>query len=86
MNEFECKRCGCIIYLSPKNNKESLCPLCRGAMGDTGERGKTSELQIYKCSECGRSFCMKGEEKPYKCPFCNYTFLITPCLKREERL
>ncbi len=86
MNEFECKRCGCLIYLSPKDEKEPLCPLCRGVMGQTGESKKAKKLQTFKCPECGKVFYMRNEENPYKCPFCNYTFLVTPRLKQEERL
>ncbi|TET98417.1 MAG: DUF1922 domain-containing protein [Candidatus Stahlbacteria bacterium] len=86
MKEFECKRCGFLIYLSPKDENEPLCPLCRGTMGETGDEKKTKELQIYKCSECGRTFYVKHGEKPYKCPFCNQTFSLTPRIKQGERL
>jgi DNA-directed RNA polymerase subunit RPC12/RpoP len=76
MKEFECKRCGRLVYL----------PICRGAMAETKKGKKASELKQYKCSGCGSVFCMEKGKPPYKCPFCNHTFPVTPRLKLEERL
>jgi DNA-directed RNA polymerase subunit RPC12/RpoP len=86
MKEFECKRCGRLVYLPSDNKKEPLCPICRGAMAETKKGKKASELKQYKCSGCGSVFCMEKGKPPYKCPFCNHTFPVTPRLKLEERL
>ncbi|MCK4420379.1 hypothetical protein KAW18_00175 [candidate division WOR-3 bacterium] len=86
MKEFECKRCGGRIYLAQELERDPLCPSCRGGMVQTGDSKKAKELQKYECFECKMSFYMKEKEKPYKCPFCNYSFPVTPRIKQEERL
>jgi len=86
MKEFECKRCGFLLYLSPKDKKEPLCSLCRGAMGETGDTKSSNELKLFKCPHCNRTFYLRKIDNPYKCPFCNYTFELTPRLKQKERL
>lgn len=86
MKEFECKGCGTVVYLPPKNKKEPICPQCRGVMREIGEGVKVSELKKYECPACKNVFFMKKDYSPYKCPFCNYTFPVTPRLKQEEKL
>jgi len=87
MREFECKGCGTSVYISSdKENKNPVCPECRGVMLFVGETEKTNDLEEFKCPECGRVFFMKKNKTPYKCPFCNYTFSVSPRLKQKERL
>jgi len=43
-------------------------------------------LKKFECSQCAEIFYMKKDRFPYKCPFCNYTFSVSPGLKQEERL
>jgi ribosomal protein S27AE len=44
------------------------------------------DLEKFTCPECEQGFFMNRNKIPYKCPFCNYTFSVSPRLKQEERL
>ncbi len=83
MQVYECKSCGTIIGVLEE--KEPLfCPLCRGKMVNLNEK---MELKIKThCPECDSIFFVGENFSPYKCAFCNYTFLKSPFRKSEERL
>lgn len=51
-----------------------------------GNTGDQADLKEFVCSECEEVFFMEKDKLPYKCPFCNYTFSISPKLKQQERL
>jgi DNA-directed RNA polymerase subunit RPC12/RpoP len=86
MKEFECKGCGTSICIPEIKDKDPMCPECRGAMLLLGNSRKQVGQKKFACSECGAVFFMSRDKEPYKCPFCNYTFSISPGLKQEERL
>ncbi|MEJ2306577.1 MAG: hypothetical protein P8Y30_03365 [candidate division WOR-3 bacterium] len=86
MKEFECKGCGTSIYIYSKKSKDPVCPECRGVMLFVENTKKDSGLEKYTCPECKQKFFMRKNKIPYKCPFCNYTFSVSPRLKQKERL
>jgi DNA-directed RNA polymerase subunit RPC12/RpoP len=86
MKEFECKGCGASVCVSANKSKVPVCPECRGAMVFVGETENSADLDEFTCPECKQRFFMKRNKIPYKCPFCNYTFSVSPRLKQEERL
>jgi DNA-directed RNA polymerase subunit RPC12/RpoP len=86
MKEFECKGCGTSVYISSEKNKDPVCPECRGVMLFVGNTEGSTELEKHTCPECKQRFFMKVDKTPYKCPFCNYTFSVSPRLKQKERL
>lgn len=86
MKEFECKGCGASLYLEDDVKKEPKCTNCRETMRETGGEVDKSKLKKFTCKSCGKEFYLEKGKTPYKCPFCNYTFPITPGLKQEERL
>lgn len=86
MKEFECKGCGTSIYIPSGKYKDPVCPECRGLMLFVGETEDKSKLKEFECPKCERVFFMRRDKIPYKCPFCNYTFSVSPKLKQEERL
>jgi len=86
MKEFECKGCGTFICLPKDKIKNPFCPECRGVMLPVENSANQADLKKFKCSECDEIFFMKKDKLPYKCPFCNYTFSVSPGLKQEERL
>ena len=86
MVEFECKGCGTVLYLIKGEDLSPVCPECRGAMGLVEDSASQADLEEFECSECGGSFYMEKEKFPYKCPFCNYTFSVSPRLRQQERL
>lgn len=82
MIEYECKSCGNIILLDKED--EPFCSICRTRMTEIGERKGKKGFKRFVCPECGRVFW--GNQLPYKCPFCNFTFPSTPLIKQEEKL
>jgi len=86
MKEFECKGCGTSVCISSDKSKVPVCPECRGAMLFVEETKNRADLEEFTCPECEQGFFMKRNKIPYKCPFCNYTFSVSPKLKQEERL
>lgn len=86
MREFECKGCGTSICISSNESKNPVCPDCRGVMLFIGNAGGQADLKEFVCSECEEVFFMGKDKQPYKCPFCNYTFSVSPRLKQQERL
>jgi Zn finger protein HypA/HybF involved in hydrogenase expression len=86
MKEFECKGCGTFICLSGDKNRNPICPECRGVMLLVENSTNQANLKKFECSQCAEIFYMKKDRFPYKCPFCNYTFFVSPGLKQEERL
>ncbi|MEO0300976.1 MAG: hypothetical protein ABIM98_03265 [candidate division WOR-3 bacterium] len=83
MEIFECKSCGSLIGI--QGEKEPLfCPLCRGKMIKI-ELDVDLKVKI-KCPECENIFFVKENFSPYKCAFCNFTFISSPFRKFEERL
>jgi len=86
MKEFECKGCGTSVYISAKRSKNPVCPECRSVMLFVGNTEENAVLEKYTCPECKHRFYMKAGKIPYKCPFCNYTFPVSPRLKQKEKL
>ncbi len=83
MQIFECVSCGTLV--GTENDKEPLsCPMCRSRM-----RLLEEEIELKKkieCPDCENSFFVKEDFNPYKCAFCNYTFVTSPHRRTEERL
>ena len=86
MEEFECKGCGTSICISSDKAKNPVCPECRGVMLFIGKTEDRTELEKFTCPMCKQGFFMERNKIPYKCPFCNYTFSVSPRLRQEERL
>lgn len=86
MREFECKGCGTAVFISSDKSKDPVCPECRGVMIFIGEIKDREDMEEFTCPECEQGFFMNRNKAPYKCPFCNYTFLVSPRLKQKERL
>jgi DNA-directed RNA polymerase subunit RPC12/RpoP len=86
MKEFECKGCGMIVCIPADKNKGPVCPACRSVMIFVGNTEDQAVLKKFICSGCEEVFFMRKDKIPYKCPFCNYTFFVSPRLKQEERL
>jgi len=86
MREFECKGCGTSICIPTDESRNPVCPECRGAMLLIGETEDRADMEEFTCPKCERGFFMNRNKIPYKCPFCNYTFSVSPRLKQEERL
>jgi DNA-directed RNA polymerase subunit RPC12/RpoP len=86
MREFECKGCGTTVYISSGKGKGPVCPACRSVMLFVGNSENRKDFKKFVCSDCKEEFFMRKDEIPYKCPFCNYTFSVSPRLKQEERL
>ena len=85
LKTFECKACGALVFLKPKETRVPSCPICRARMEEI-EASEEGKLVEYACPECGYEFCSQENLSPYKCPNCNFTFVITPKKKGEERL
>jgi|GEM_PF-878473 transposase-like protein len=61
MKAFECKGCSTIIFIK-RNVKEPLwCPVCRTSMAEIKSKSKDRS---------------KRKLKKYRCPECEYEFLI----------
>ena len=86
MKEFECRGCGTFVYLVESENLNPVCPECREVMVLVENSANQADLREFGCSECGGNFYMEKEKFPYKCPFCNYTFSVSPKLRQQERL
>jgi len=83
MRVYECKSCGTIIGI-PDDKEPLYCPMCRGQMNILEE-----EIELKKeinCPDCENKFFVKEDFSPYKCAFCNFTFITSPYRKSEERL
>jgi len=86
MREFECKGCGTSVCIPSDKSKNPVCPECRGVMLFIGETEDRTDREEFTCPKCEQVFFMNRNKIPYKCPFCNYTFSVSPRLKQEERL
>jgi rubrerythrin len=86
MKEFECKGCGALVFVSSAKDKSPVCTECRSVMMLVENTKDQTDFKKFICSGCGEVFFMGKDKNPYKCPFCNYTFSVSPRLKQEERL
>ncbi len=82
---FECKGCGALVFVKPKETRPPWCPICRGGMEEIQPSGQ-EKLVEYQCPECSYQFYFQEGSSPYKCPNCNFTFIVTPKKRGEERL
>ena len=84
---FECTACGYLMIMNEKIGTKCYCSLCRSRIVPINEEYDLTEWNHHKCDECGLEFyTLKRKLQPYKCPYCNYTFKISPYRKSEERL
>ena len=85
LKTYECKACGTLVFLKPKERRTPSCPVCRGGMEEI-ESVEAGELAEFRCAQCNYQFCVQEGISPYKCPNCNFTFVTTPKKIQEERL
>jgi len=53
-------------------------------MTEIGQRKSKTGFERFVCPDCDKVFW--ANQRPYKCPFCNFTFPSTPLIKQEEKL
>lgn len=75
-----------IVCIPSDKDKGPVCPVCRSVMLFVGNTENQTDFKKFVCSDCKEVFFMRKDKIPYKCPFCNYTFSVSPGLKQEERL
>lgn len=85
LKAFECKACGALVFVGPREMRAPSCPICRAGT-EKIEGAKQNNLAEHKCPECGYHFYVPQGSSPYKCANCNFTFVTTPKKRGEERL